>query len=202
MPKILWVSEWKSLIRVQLFATWILQALILEWVGFPFSRGSSQPRDRAQVSRIVILETSLLSFTFMLLANAIVLASKYMLNIITSHHIFYYLHSLRHHHLLPRLLQMSSNWSPCFNLVLPLFALSQSDALEIYIYKVRSWHMSAQLPSLLPLRTKAMNTNILIKVKGFDMIRGSVTYLTTFPLLALLAHKVLFFEHPCYFYTS
>ena len=30
----------------------ILQARILEWVAFPFSRASSQPRDRAQVSRI------------------------------------------------------------------------------------------------------------------------------------------------------
>ena len=29
----------------------ILQARILEWVVFPFSRGSSQPRDRTQVSR-------------------------------------------------------------------------------------------------------------------------------------------------------
>ena len=28
----------------------ILQARILEWVVFPFSRGSSQPRDRTQVS--------------------------------------------------------------------------------------------------------------------------------------------------------
>ena len=28
----------------------ILQAIILEWVAFPFSRGSSQPRDRTQVS--------------------------------------------------------------------------------------------------------------------------------------------------------
>ena len=42
---------------VQLFATpWIvhgiLQARILEWVAIPFSRGSSQPRDRTQVSRI------------------------------------------------------------------------------------------------------------------------------------------------------
>ena len=27
----------------------ILQARILEWVAFPFSRGSSQPRDQAQV---------------------------------------------------------------------------------------------------------------------------------------------------------
>ena len=30
----------------------ILQAKILEWVAFPFSRGSSQPRDLTQVSRI------------------------------------------------------------------------------------------------------------------------------------------------------
>ena len=30
----------------------ILQARILEWVAFPFSRGSSQPRDRTQVSLI------------------------------------------------------------------------------------------------------------------------------------------------------
>ena len=30
----------------------ILQARILEWVAFPFSRGSSQPRDRTKVSRI------------------------------------------------------------------------------------------------------------------------------------------------------
>ena len=30
----------------------ILQERILEWVAFPFSRGSSQPRDRTQVSHI------------------------------------------------------------------------------------------------------------------------------------------------------
>ena len=30
----------------------ILQARILEWVGVPFSRGSSQPRDQTQVSCI------------------------------------------------------------------------------------------------------------------------------------------------------
>ena len=30
----------------------ILQARILEWVAFPFSRGSSQPRDQSQVSHI------------------------------------------------------------------------------------------------------------------------------------------------------
>ena len=29
----------------------ILQARILEWAAFPFSRGSSQPRDWTQVSR-------------------------------------------------------------------------------------------------------------------------------------------------------
>ena len=31
----------------------ILQARILDWVAFPFSRGSSQPRDQTQVSHIV-----------------------------------------------------------------------------------------------------------------------------------------------------
>ena len=31
----------------------ILQARILEWVAIPFSRGSSQPRDRTWVSYIV-----------------------------------------------------------------------------------------------------------------------------------------------------
>ena len=31
----------------------ILQARILEWVDFPFSRGSSKPRDQTQVSHIV-----------------------------------------------------------------------------------------------------------------------------------------------------
>ena len=30
----------------------ILRARILEWVAFPFSKGSSQPRDRIQVSCI------------------------------------------------------------------------------------------------------------------------------------------------------
>ena len=30
----------------------ILQARILEWVAFPFSWGSSQPRDQTQVSHI------------------------------------------------------------------------------------------------------------------------------------------------------
>ena len=45
--------KWESLSCVWLFATpWILQARILEWVAIPFFRGSSQPRDRTQVSRI------------------------------------------------------------------------------------------------------------------------------------------------------
>ena len=30
----------------------IIQARILEWVAFPFSRGSSQPRHRIQVSHV------------------------------------------------------------------------------------------------------------------------------------------------------
>ena len=51
--------KWKSLSGVQLFATpWTVArqdplsmefSSILEWVGIPF-RGSSQPRDRTQVS--------------------------------------------------------------------------------------------------------------------------------------------------------
>ena len=54
----LYFSKWKLLSRVQLFVTpWnivhgILQARILEWVAFPFSRESSQPRDWTQISHI------------------------------------------------------------------------------------------------------------------------------------------------------
>ena len=49
--------KWKSLNRVQLFATpWtvhrILHARILEWVAYPFSRGSSWPRNWTGVSCI------------------------------------------------------------------------------------------------------------------------------------------------------
>ena len=45
--------KWKALSRVRHFATpWTIQARILEQVVFPFSRGSSQPRDQTQVSRI------------------------------------------------------------------------------------------------------------------------------------------------------
>ena len=49
--------KWKLLSRVQLSATvctvhGILQARILQRVAFPFSRGSSQPRDQTQVSPI------------------------------------------------------------------------------------------------------------------------------------------------------
>ena len=63
-PRILeWVKvKVKSLSRVRLFATlWtvpgssvrgILQARILQWVAFSFSRGSSWPRDQTQVSCI------------------------------------------------------------------------------------------------------------------------------------------------------
>ena len=54
-----WKWKWKSLSPVRLFATpWtntvpgILQARILEWAAFPFSSGSSQPRNRTRVSCI------------------------------------------------------------------------------------------------------------------------------------------------------
>ena len=47
--------KWKSLSCVRLFETpWTIQHVefsrILEWVAFPFSRRSSQPKDRTQVS--------------------------------------------------------------------------------------------------------------------------------------------------------
>ena len=35
-----------------IYSPWNLQARILEWVAFPVSRGSSQPRDRTQVSAL------------------------------------------------------------------------------------------------------------------------------------------------------
>ena len=46
--------KWKSFSRVWLFDTvhGIFQTRILEWVAVPFSRVSSQPRDRIQVSHI------------------------------------------------------------------------------------------------------------------------------------------------------
>ena len=65
MVEMLELSDWKFKVKLkvaQLCPTiWdpmdytvheILQARILEWVAFPFSRGSSQPRDQTQVSRI------------------------------------------------------------------------------------------------------------------------------------------------------
>ena len=50
-------TKWKLLSCIRLFASpWPIQSMefyrILEWVAFPFSRGSSQPRDRNQVSCI------------------------------------------------------------------------------------------------------------------------------------------------------
>ena len=52
------IVKWKSLSRFWLCdpmdytVRGILLARILEWVAIPFSRGSSQPRDRTQVSYI------------------------------------------------------------------------------------------------------------------------------------------------------
>ena len=58
MPTFWSEVKWNLLICVRLCAThWtvvheVLQASILEWIPFPFSRGSSEPRDRTQVSCI------------------------------------------------------------------------------------------------------------------------------------------------------
>ena len=55
-----WVSEWVKVTQscptlcdpMDCVVHGLLQARILEWVSFPFSRGSSQPRDRTRVSCI------------------------------------------------------------------------------------------------------------------------------------------------------
>ena len=52
-----WVSESRSVVSDSLWPDGytvhgILQPRILEWAAFPFSRGSSQPRDETQVSHI------------------------------------------------------------------------------------------------------------------------------------------------------
>ena len=55
---VVWKRKWKSLGCVQLFdpmnctVPGILRARIPEWVAFPFSRGSFQPRYQTQVSHI------------------------------------------------------------------------------------------------------------------------------------------------------
>ena len=55
-PKVPWSevkwSESHSVASNPLWPHGLLQARILEWVAFPFSRGSSQPRDWTQASRI------------------------------------------------------------------------------------------------------------------------------------------------------
>ena len=58
-PLIISHWKWKLLSNVRLFVTpWTIQSMEfsrlekLEWVAFPFSRGSSQPRDGTQVSHI------------------------------------------------------------------------------------------------------------------------------------------------------
>ena len=45
-------SESHSVVPDSLWPHGVLQARILQWVAFPFSRGSSQPRDRTHVSCI------------------------------------------------------------------------------------------------------------------------------------------------------
>ena len=46
-------SRWISIQWIQMDVYTVhgtLQAIILEWIAFPFSRGSSQPRDQTQIS--------------------------------------------------------------------------------------------------------------------------------------------------------
>ena len=46
------MSPWTVTCHGILFVHGVLQARILEWTDISFSRGSSQPRDRTQISRI------------------------------------------------------------------------------------------------------------------------------------------------------
>ena len=55
------VSERRSVVSNSLRPHGILQARILERAAFPFSRGSSQPRDRAFFSCIVVISAVFLS---------------------------------------------------------------------------------------------------------------------------------------------
>ena len=51
--KATWGWKWKLLSHVRLFATlWTLQSMEFSRPAFPFPRGSYQPRDQTQVSRI------------------------------------------------------------------------------------------------------------------------------------------------------
>ena len=47
-------SESHSVVPDSLWPHGVLQARILQWVAFPFSRGSSQPRYQTQVSHIAV----------------------------------------------------------------------------------------------------------------------------------------------------
>ena len=49
----IWKWKWRSLSGVQLFVGQRVQAKILEWVAYPFSSGSSWPRNWTKVSCIV-----------------------------------------------------------------------------------------------------------------------------------------------------
>ena len=54
IPKIrLYIFSESCLVMSDYTVHGVLQARILEWVTVPFSRGSSQPRNRTQVSHIV-----------------------------------------------------------------------------------------------------------------------------------------------------
>ena len=50
-PVQLLVTSW-TIARQALLSMGILQARILEWIAMPSSKGSSQPRDGTQVSRM------------------------------------------------------------------------------------------------------------------------------------------------------
>ena len=66
----------------------ILQTRLLEWITFPFSRGSSQPRDQTQVSHIAgmlftnwAIKLSFVPFFFFLQCKALYKVSAFIINL-------------------------------------------------------------------------------------------------------------------------
>ena len=73
----------------------IFQAIVLEWIAISFSRGSSQPRDRTRVSRIVDRRFTVWATCF----SEVIFKSSFMLNCLPSS--FWYV------------LVLFDNWNKC-----------------------------------------------------------------------------------------
>ena len=124
----------------------ILQARILEWVAFPFSRGSSQPRDQTQVCHIAGR-----FFISWATRNPIGFTLNYTQNLTSSHCPFYHCPHLSPCYLSPVVLQCPPDSIPA-----PALATLQCFSTE-WSSQVR--HGAALLQTHwwlpIPLRVKA-----------------------------------------------